>query len=72
VFAGLEKTIEDALSNTGESVQKQVEMIDKTAGEEIQKVMNSMGSALASISGQFTNDYRQLVDRMNDIVNRQP
>lgn len=72
VFAGLEKTIENALSNTGESVQKQVEMIDKTAGEEIQKVMNSMGSALASISGQFTNDYRQLVGRMNDIVKRQP
>lgn len=70
IFAGLEGSIQDALSNTAESVQKQVEMIDKTAGEEVQKVMDSMGSALASISGQFTSDYKQLIGRMRDIVDQ--
>ncbi len=70
IFAGLESSIQDALSNTAESVQKQVDMIDKTAGEEIQKVMGSMGSALTSISGQFTKDYKQLVAQMRDIVNQ--
>ncbi|WP_157378618.1 hypothetical protein [Aliagarivorans taiwanensis] len=71
VFAGLERSIEEALSQTGESVQKQVTMIDQTMGEEIQKVMQSMGSALASISGKFTEDYSRLVNRMSDVVRQQ-
>ncbi len=69
IFAGLEKSIEDALSQTGESVQKQVVMIDETMGVEIEKVMQSMGQALASISGKFTDDYSRLVLRMSEIVN---
>lgn len=69
VFAGLEQSISNALSNTAESVEKQVEMIDKTTGQEIEKVMNSMGSALTSISGKFTKDYKILVDQMNEVVN---
>ena len=68
VFQGLEQTIESALSDTGESVQKQLDMIDKTMGQEIEKVMQSMGGALASISGQFTSDYKSLVEKMNQVV----
>ncbi|UTM56092.1 MotA/TolQ/ExbB proton channel family protein [Photobacterium sp. CCB-ST2H9] len=71
IFAGLEKTIEEALSNTGESVQKQVNMIDQTMGEEIEKVLQSMGTALTSISGRFTEDYSRLVKKMSDIVAQQ-
>ena len=71
VFAGLERSIEEALSQTGESVQKQVAMIDQTMGQELEKVMGSMGSALASISGKFTDDYAKLVRQMSDIVNQQ-
>lgn len=71
IFASLERTIEQTLSSTGESVTKQVDMIDKALGEEITKVMQSMASALASISGQFTSDYSQLVSRMNDVVRKQ-
>jgi len=70
VFAGLEKSIEDSLSNTGESVKKQLDMIDASMGAEIEKVMTSMGSALGSISGQFTKDYTTLVERMKNIVNQ--
>lgn len=68
IFAGLEKSIQDALSSTGESVEKQMAMIDKTLGEELEKVMNSMGSALVSISGQFTEDYSRLVGQMKKIT----
>lgn len=70
VFAGLEKTIEQALSSTGESVQKQVQMIDKTMESEVTKVMQSMGDALASISGQFTRDYSRLTQEMSKVVNQ--
>ena len=71
VFAGLERSIEEALSQTGESVQKQVTMIDQTMGQEVEKVMQSMGSALVSISGKFTDDYSRLVRQMSDIVKQQ-
>lgn len=70
VYAGLESTIEESLSSTGDSVQKQLKMIDESMGGEIEKVMNSMGSALTSISGQFTKDYSALVERMKKIVDQ--
>lgn len=70
ILSGLERKIEDSLSQTGEATQKQVAMIEKAMEKELEKVMNSMGSALASISGQFTNDYSKLVSQMNQIVNR--
>jgi asparagine synthetase A len=68
VFAGLERSIQDSLSGTGEAVQKQVGMIDKTMGEEVEKVMRSMAGALTSISGQFTADYKKLTGQMAEIV----
>jgi len=40
-------------------------------GEEVEKVMQSMGSALVSISGKFTDDYSRLVRQMSDIVKQQ-
>jgi ABC-type transporter Mla subunit MlaD len=68
VFQGLEGSIQEALSNTGESVTKQVEMIDTVMGREIEKVMQSMGESLGQISMQFTNDYSKLVKAMDKIV----
>ena len=68
VFDGLEKSIREALSSTGESVEKQINMIDQTMGQEVEKVMNAMGSALTSISGQFTSDYRELVREMQAVT----
>ena len=68
IFAGLEGSIEKSLSNTGESVQKQVEMIDMALEQEVTKVMQSMADALVSISGQFTKDYSKLTREMSKIV----
>ncbi len=68
IFASLDKAISNALSDTGESVEKQINMIDQTMGQEIDKVMQAMGSALASISGQFTSDYTKLVRQMQQIT----
>ncbi|WP_461534718.1 hypothetical protein [Spongorhabdus nitratireducens] len=70
IFAGLEKSIQQALSNTGESVQKQVEMIDQAMEKEVTKVMQSMGEALASISGQFTRDYSSLTRDMGKVISQ--
>ncbi len=70
VFAGLEKSIEQTLNDTGESVQKQVQMIDKAMESEVTKVMQSMGDALGSISGQFTKDYSRLTQEMSKVINQ--
>ena len=68
VFNSLEKTIEQSLKATGESVQKQIDIIDQTSEQQTKKVMEAMGGALASISSKFTNDYKELVEKMNQIV----
>lgn len=68
VFNALEKTIEQSLKATGESVQKQIDIIDQTSKQQTTKVMEAMGGALASISGKFTNDYKELVGKMDQIV----
>ena len=68
VFDGLDNTITQAMQRTGESVQSQVNTIDKVMSKEIENVMNEMGKALASISGQFTRDYQSLVSEMVNIT----
>lgn len=64
VFSALRSQIEDSVSTTGEAVEKQVSMIDKALEAEIERTMNDMGRALASISGKFTEDYQSLVREM--------
>ena len=68
IFSGLSNQIENSLSSTGDAVDKQVGMIDKALEHEIEKVMSEMGSALATISNQFTSDYSKLVSAMRNIV----
>jgi len=45
-------------------------MIEESSQREVNRVMNEMGKALASISGQFAKDYRSLVSAMQEIVNQ--
>ena len=68
LFHKLESTIENVLKTTGDGVQKQVDMIDQVAQQEIQNIMEAMGQALTTITGQFTKDYRQLVQEMKQIT----
>jgi LmbE family N-acetylglucosaminyl deacetylase len=68
VIAGLEQGIQSSMSGTAEAVKKQIEMIDKAAEQETQKVLKSMAGALTTISGQFTTDYQSLVKSMGEIV----
>ncbi len=70
-FDALEDEVKSTVGLTGEAVNKQLTMIDKSMEQEVEKVMRTMGTALAMISGQFTNDYEQLVNAMAEIVNQQ-
>lgn len=68
VLDGLDSTIKDILTDTGASVLNQVKLMDKIAENEIENVMKSMGTALVSITKQFTNDYQKLVTEMKKII----
>lgn len=68
VLDGLDSTIKDILTDTGASVSNQVKLMDEIAAKEIENVMNAMGTALARISNQFTNDYQKLVTEMKKVI----
>ncbi len=68
VFDSVEHTIDQALQKTGDSVQNQVTLMDKVAGQEIENIMNAMGTALTTITKQFTDDYQKLVVEMKRVV----
>jgi ABC-type transporter Mla subunit MlaD len=68
VLNGLTQHADKALADTGESVAKQVNAIDRALEREMNQVMTEMGRALARISGQFTSDYSKLVNEMDRVV----
>ena len=64
-MAGL---IEDAAKKGEDSVQEQAQQLDESMQEEINRVMQTMGTALAQIAGRFTEDYQKLTAQMQQIV----
>ncbi len=66
---GLRSVIDDAVNQTGEGVQQQVQVIERALEKELNEVMSQMGSALSSITGKFTNDYTKLVKEMSKVIN---
>ena len=69
-FDALEKELQGQVGKTGEAVEKQLGMIDQSMTQEVERVMQTMGQALARITGQFTSDYSKLVDSMSAIVRK--
>lgn len=69
-FKTLEKKIADQVAKTGEVVEKQVGILDKAMQEEINHAFKDMGTQLVSLTGRFTEDYKQLTEQMQEVVNR--
>lgn len=68
VLDGVDSSAQTALSATGESIGKQIKALQEAQQKELEKVMQTMGQALATITNQFTSDYAKLVNEMNKIV----
>lgn len=79
ILRGVESQIQSTLNSlntevtkstslTGESINKQLQAMNDATERELNKVMSEMGQALATISSQFTTDYKQLVNAMNQVV----
>lgn len=64
-MAGL---IGNAAEKGKDSVQKQAQQLDESMQAEINRVMETMGTALSQIAGKFTEDYQNLTAQMQQIV----
>lgn len=69
-FDAMEEQIKQQVGLTGEAVDSQLKLIDTAMQQEINRVMNEMGQALAKVSGKFVEDYIKLTQAMNDVVNQ--
>lgn len=67
-FSSLESQMEKRVGLGKEAVDKFLEVMEASMQKELQKVMEEMGQALATITRQFTNDYARLVREMNVVV----
>jgi len=69
-FDAMEDQVRQQVGLTGEAVDAQLKLIDQAMQQEINRVMTEMGQALAQVSGKFVDDYVQLTQAMNKIVNQ--
>lgn len=64
----LQDEAKNGLTRTGESINKQLEAMDEAMQKELNRVMETMGGHLLTMINQFTRDYKELVDKMNEII----
>lgn len=69
-FDAMEEQVKQQVGLTGEAVDSQLKLIDTAMQQEINRVMNEMGQALAQVSGKFVEDYVKLTKAMNEVVNQ--
>ncbi|QFI54379.1 hypothetical protein [Aeromonas simiae] len=56
-FDAMEAQVKQQVGFTAEAVDSQLKLIDSAMQQEINRVMNEMGQALAQVSGKFVEDY---------------
>ncbi|MCK7598632.1 hypothetical protein M0G74_15245 [Microbulbifer sp. CAU 1566] len=64
----LSHVIRKSMGDAENSIGKQYQLVERKMEEEVEGVIAAMGEALATISGQFTRDYRQLVAQMQRLT----
>ncbi|WP_444944526.1 MotA/TolQ/ExbB proton channel family protein [Microbulbifer sp. ZKSA006] len=63
----LSQVITHDLSNADVSIKRQYELLDERLRDEVESVMAAMGDALGTLSGEFSRDFRQLIQQMQRI-----
>ncbi|WP_444922580.1 MotA/TolQ/ExbB proton channel family protein [Microbulbifer sp. CnH-101-G] len=66
----LSQVITRDLSNADVSIKRQYELLDQRLHSEVESVMTAMGDALGTLSGEFSRDFRQLIQQMKRIDNQ--
>lgn len=68
LFEGMNLSIETSIQKNTESINEQMKKIEEGQGQEIERLTIRMGQALTSITDHFTQDYKRLVDAMQQIT----
>ncbi|WP_445365843.1 MotA/TolQ/ExbB proton channel family protein [Microbulbifer sp. ANSA001] len=63
----LSQVITRDLTNADVSIKRQYELLDQRLHSEVESVMAAMGDALGTLSGEFSRDFRQLIQQMKRI-----
>lgn len=71
MMQALGELIRRELQDADISIRRQYEQMDRVMAAQVDEVMAAMGESLATISGQFTRDYRQLLTQMQRIQQRE-
>jgi hypothetical protein len=71
MLQALGELIRRELQDADISIRRQYEQMDRVMAAQVEEVMTAMGESLATISGQFTRDYRQLLAQMQRIQKRE-
>lgn len=73
---GLRLSVEEQFKNSSDSVERLIDKefkdMEDVRRAQVQNIMQEMGEALTSITGQFTRDYGSLVGAMKSIVDEGP
>ncbi len=69
-LSGVTANIEVAVNRTGDAINKEFGAFDEARTRELNRVMSDMGSALATITKRFADDYSRLAVAMTDFNTR--
>jgi hypothetical protein len=70
VFSNLDKGLKEQVGKTGDAVGKQLDMIDHSMQQELNRSMKLLGDNLGAITTKFTQDYQSLVSQMQAVVRK--
>ena len=62
------KALDKALKDSTQHVKQQVEMLDKTLQQQLEKALVSLASQLASLSEKFAEDYLPLTEALRRVL----
>ena len=64
----LRSTFEQTIKESNENLARQIDVLDKSMQDEIKRIMEVMGSHLASLSQRFVEDYGPLTEKLRAVV----
>ena len=65
---GVTGRIERLMQQNAETITQQIEALDASLGEELNRSLHAMGTHLASLSQKFVDDYSPLTERLRDVL----
>ncbi|MCY1557786.1 hypothetical protein D9M68_946640 [compost metagenome] len=60
------------MKTLGSDVNAKLKLFEEGTMRELEKELETVGTALTSITRRFVTDYEQLVRRMDEVVRHQP